>query len=512
MKRSLAAFVLLLAVCLTMAWRVPPPRYLPVRYPLAQFLPFPGVWRIAGSLPAPSVIQVKEVDCGSSCGTVTANPASPFTAGSVVVVVANANSSTPNSVATTCAGGACSPANVFKTWVYQASGIRHSVFVARNITGGTDGLSVGFSSGTSYRSVAVYEVANATAADVVGVASGSCAGACAPSVSSFTPSGSTTAEVIASFWENADYRAWTPGTGYTTRASFNLNGSHLGISEDNNTKTGLSGTLTASVSTTTNLTASWRGSLLSVTNAAGTQDVADSYIDFSGLQDGVTPTSAQLDASVHGVPMASWVLTGVGTMTGSAASQLDTFPAPHLLGATNWTGGGSMGLKYNTTGSTAAYHITASFLRSTPVVSWIGQFSTDIPQNDTNANAYTITQLNDTGAGADYLAPQIQANGSALNMKLECKSGASAGSIPVATNTLYYVFVYGADNAGTNSMKMFNSSGSQVGSELTCTAQATAHNWSQIAPGLNGAEPQATGKVIKYDNIRISYTGETMTP
>ncbi len=420
-------------------------------------------------------------------------------AGNLAVVVAVANGGTCTTVTST-------PSNTFKAWLVQTDGAsnRHTVFVARNVASGTNTFVATCSGASSFVSQMVYNYSIATAADVAGSATGTGG---TPTFTTNLPVGSSSEAVIGSIFDNANFRNWVAGSGYTIQAEVNQSGSNfLGASEDNNTKTGLSGTQSASITGVS--TDVWTGSIITVSSVAGTQDAADINVDFEGLTDTVNPTVAALKSSTHGI-LLTWTASASAHFTGATGSQGATTPAAHLLGASSLTGSGSLGLAYST-GGTTTHDLTARWPVSSEHVSWIGQFKTSLPQNDTNGNAYSMLQVRDVGSNS--LMPQLQANGTKLVIALECTTGPS-GTIDMPSNTLRYVMIDAPDNGGTATMREYDSSGTEVsGSPVTCSTAAGVINWFGMDFGITGAEAESSGSVISWDNIRISLTGATLTP
>ncbi len=433
---------------------------------------------------------------------------SGMTAGNVAVVVAVASNGTCTSVTST-------PSNTWQPWVFQSlSGSeRITNFVARNVASGTNSLVVTCPGASSFVSAMVYELANVTAADVAGSIKGSGG---TPSVSTIQPVGTSTEEVIASFYDNNNFVTWAAGIGYTIQAQVNQSGSQfLGVSEDNNTKTGLSGTQTATITGVGSDT--WVGTVLTFASTP-TPDAADIYITFEGLSNTVKPTLAQLTASAYGVPL-TWVAPSSTVFTGATGSQGTTTPAPHQVGATSFTGSGSLGLAYAT--GTVANDLTASFSIDPSDVSWIGQFKTSIPQNESASNAYTLTRLDNTSGDPqlDYIAPQIQATGSSLILALECPNADGSGTIAISTNTLYYIFVKASHGGGVDNMRVYDSSGVEITTPasgtvapMTCTSKSGTTGWHTMEFGVNGLESETAGSVISWDNIRVSLQGTALTP
>jgi len=471
-------------------------------FPLpAQLFPFPG--NPGGATVLPAIVQVKS--CSGSSTPINCSTTGNMMAGNVAVVETF-------SLGGNCTTVSSTPSNTFQLWMQSTSASnRRAVFVARNVASATNTFVVTCAGASSFVSTIIYELSGVTAADVVGSASGTGG---TPSIATITSVGTGTEEVIASIFDISNFVTWLAGSGYTIQGRVNQSGSTwLGASEDNNTKTGLSGVQTA---TFTGVGSDpWNGTIITLASTS-TPDAADTYINFEGLSNTVKPTVAQLQASTYGVP-GTWTIGGSSVFTGATASQGTTTPAAHQIGATSLTGSGSLGLAYSTGSATNDLKIT--FPTTYSNLSWIGQFKTSVPQNDTNLNGYTLTQINDTSGAGDYAAPQLQANGSSLVMAFECPSANGSGTISIATNTLYYLFVAASHGGGTDNLRIYDSSGTEITTAasgtvapITCSAKAGTQTWDHITFGVNGAEPESAGHVISFDNVRISYNGTALTP
>ena len=448
------------------------------------------------SLVAPTLVQ--KVGCGGVSGSITCTIASTASGDSLLVEGSGNNS---NCTSATASGA------TFLMWQNVSLGGTNdkSILFARNVSSGITTITLNCT-GTNSGAV-VYEwsapAGEQVAIDAIGSATGTGG---TPSVTTIEPVNSSAEAVVASIYDNANFRTLTAGTGYTMQQRVN-NSSHASNctttcligSATQNTTTGLTGTQTGSITGIS--TDNWNMAItgLAVTS---TQDVADTYITFEGLSNTVSPTVAQLKASTFGVP-GTWAQPTSANFTGATGSQGTTTPAAHQVGASSLTGSGSLGLAYAT--GTVNKDLTWTPPLPTTNFSWIGQFKTSLPQNDTNLNAYTLTQINENAA-ADYLAPQIQANGSALHMLPECESLTGSGSVAIATNTLYYFAVTTAPGAvqGVSVASFAGTSGT-----LTFTNSATNTFTSGQSIGLSGFSAPNTG--LNGQTVTVLSAGLTST-
>jgi hypothetical protein len=127
----------------------------------------------------------------------------------------------------------------------------------------------------------------------------------------------------------------------------------------------------------------------------------------------------------------------------------------------------------------------------------------DIPDADTHV--YSLGTLQDTGSNT--LNPQIdpgQSGGTSTGMGSECSAGDGVGITGLHPNTLYWLTMQGTSSGGTNTIKMYNSSGTLVGTG-TCTAGTNPFFLAGI--GISGAESQASGDHIWIDDFVVDVNG-----
>jgi hypothetical protein len=261
--------------------------------------------------------------------------------------------------------------------------------------------------------------------------------------------------------------------------------------------------------------------IVTLANAAA-QGNANSFIDFEGLSNTVAPTVAQLTSSIHGpaggtsLPgFASWTVHNPGaSLTGATAGQLHNLVTNQQVGATSYTGSGSLGFQYAT--GTAGDYIQWSLPLSVNTVSVGYWIETDIPQNESNTHAYSLGQL--TQGASDAVNPQIQASGSALDIALECRFGPSGSTIPIATSTVYWLTMQGKTNPGActpgtncalDSLSLYNTSGVQVGSTITCSSESGNNPFASIEIGISGGESESAGHNIWTDDVEVNYISGT---
>jgi hypothetical protein len=441
---------------------------------------------------APTLVQVK--GCTGTSTPNTCNLTSNVTAGHTLVSIAVANGGTCTSVTST-------PSNVFQPWIISLTGgNRQTVFIARNVASATNAIVAACSGATAFVSQMVYDLscsAGVAAGDVVGGATGTGG---TPTVATVNPVGSSAAEVISSIFDTSNFRTWVPGSGNTIQAEVNASGStYLGASQDNNTKTGLSGVQPGSITGVS--TDPWTMTILGLA-CAGSASNADTIVDFEGLTNASNPTVTQLNNSTFGVP-GTWSISNASTVfTGDTGSALPLV-TPQTIGATTYQSGQTLGLAYNTIGGSTGHNITFTFYISYPTISHLWAWETNIPQNDTNGNAYTLDQVNDTSTFADYVAPQLQANGSSLSIAFECKSATGSGTIPVSTSTQYFPSVV-ASSGGVTVSSFTGSSGT-----ITFTNSGTNNFVSGQSIGLSaftGGNTGLNGQTVTVLSAGLSNT------
>lgn len=247
----------------------------------------------AAPIVAPSVVQVK--GCSGTSTPNTCSLTSNMTAGNTAVSVAVSQAGGCTSVTST-------PSNTFQPWFIQTDGgnQRMAVFIARNVASATNTIVATCPGASSWVSQMIYEVSCSTgtaAGDVVGSTTGSGG---TPTFTTVNAVGSSAEEVIGSIFDNNNFRTWVAGTGYTLQAEVNSSSGFLGATEDNNTKTGLSGTQSATITGVS--TDGWVGSIIALA-CSPTQDGADTIVTFEGLTNASNPTVAQLNHSTFGVPV-----------------------------------------------------------------------------------------------------------------------------------------------------------------------------------------------------------------
>lgn len=265
------------------------------------------------SLIAPTLVQV--VGCGGVAGSITCTP-SAVGGGNTAVVIGLGNSST----CTTATGTGYS----FLLWqtVVVSGSNHHSVFIARNITAGSTTVTLNCT-GTNSGAV-FYEFSpqsgDVVAGDVIGSATGTGG---TPSVSTTNSVGVAVEEVVASLYDNANFRTLSAGSGYTVQKRVN-DSSHsanctttcLIASEDNNTKTGLSGTQTGSITGVSS--DAWNMSIVGLANTPA-QSGADTFINFEGTTNTVNPTTSALNTSTFGIPCV-WTASAGAHFTGATGT------------------------------------------------------------------------------------------------------------------------------------------------------------------------------------------------
>lgn len=234
-------------------------------------------------------------------------------------------------------------------------------------------------------------------------------------------------------------------------------------------------------------------------STAGANVLTGPFINFEGLSNTVAPTTGTLGSSTFGIPI-TWATPGAN-FTGATAGQLSNLITSIFDNGTVYNGSGSLGLQFATGSGTD--QVGGTFPPSTHVslglwVEW------NIPNNDSSGHAYSMVTIQN-GGGADYAVIQLQPSGTVMQVRLECKTGVSS-NFTVTTSTLYWMTMNVVNSSGTDTLKIYNSSGS-LQSTLTCSAESGANTFSNFGVGPSGAESEASGDHIWFDDIEISLIG-----
>jgi hypothetical protein len=146
-------------------------------------------------------------------------------------------------------------------------------------------------------------------------------------------------------------------------------------------------------------------------------------------------------------------------------------------------------------------------------------FETDIPQNDTNGNQYSINQIGTNGL--EQCNPFITANGSSLAIKAEHHGGGSTNTIAIATNTIYQIQEQLVATVSCT-IRIYDTSGSELsGSPIICSSAGAGHQCvadyttgspNQFELGITGAELESSGHHIWTDDVRIDVMGTFPQP
>lgn len=198
---------------------------------------------VGGKAPAavggPVLVQSKRCQ-GTDAATCTLD--ANATAGNALIVITSSDKSTPDtdcSTTSTPSNTWTSAAHVYGGASYGTTGAMYALSVAS----GTNSI-VTSCPGAGGTTTAVFEVSGITALDTTGSMSAATGGTCA-----ITTSGSVTASTeyviaVCNDWNN--FNTWSVSSGYTIRNYGFVSGSaYTSVIADNDVRTGLSGTATA---------------------------------------------------------------------------------------------------------------------------------------------------------------------------------------------------------------------------------------------------------------------------
>ena len=455
--------------------------------------------KIFTAVAAPALLQ------STSCSNLSGNNCTLTFPSGATLGTAIAIQGTINALKTCSASS--TPSN---TWTVESisyytgqSGVTYQI-VAFNVASGTNSVVV-TCPGASAVAFSGFNISNVNTVDVLGTLA---TGSASTSVSIPTNGsvGSSTEYVLATAFDWNNYNTWTAGTGYTIEQENYRNdstSSYTGAYEDINTKTGLSGVQTATMTKSVNAT--FTGGIMTFSQSPA-QGNAQTLVDWSGLVNGSAPTTAELYSSTHGIlGIPPWnignLLTG---LYGSNAGPYCTYFTPIQLGATLYNGQGKNLLDIGTYTTSAYVGYSLATPQPTVSVGYCVEFS--IPQNDSSSHAYPLTLIGKQG-GADYVDTVIQPNGTSLNLGFEVEGEGHTGSIAVSTNTPYWITNLYVEN-GTHKMAVYNgTTGAQVGSTISVTDNGSSSLADTIEIGITGSEIGVIGYDVYFGPVEINFGG-----
>jgi hypothetical protein len=243
--------------------------------------------------------------------------------------------------------------------------------------------------------------------------------------------------------------------------------------------------------------------------------------DGSGAVNGNAPTTTNLNASViTSSGGLNFTNAAAARETYDTTAQLHNLLTSLTINGQTVTGSGTLGLTYLTGASPNAALVDlpgsasgsgSGGLNSVSLAEW---FSTDLADNDTLGNAYSIFETRSVDTSSVACNPQILPDGTHLQMVLETNAGDATGSIQFTSGITYKLQTNYTTN-GTNTvcqMAMYDTSGTQVGSTLSKTIAVANKPAGQLEIGVTGAEVETASKHIRQDNIVGSVYGTFPLP
>jgi hypothetical protein len=193
---------------------------------------------------------------------------------------------------------------------------------------------------------------------------------------------------------------------------------------------------------------------------------------FEGGSNGAAPTVATLTSGVQGWGACLWALTGTAPYATAASMPLINASGRLADGSSVAAGAGTLGVKMTGSGSSVANNISCSFNNNAPLktVSASVNFQSSLgPTDTTNMDIFYINGL---GGALNF---EWHGNGTNRFVQLECSdsSTTSSGTVTLSANTEYTLMLLFDAAGGTHKARVYNTSGSLVGSEMTCASTAT---------------------------------------
>lgn len=235
----------------------------------------------------------------------------------------------------------------------------------------------------------------------------------------------------------------------------------------------------------------------------------DGFYDFEGGISGNTVVAATLNSSGHGWLGGLWSLVGTTIwQTGASMPLLNASPRLCGDGVTYSSGAGTLGLRQTGNGASVANNIT---LTSVPSGGALGiktfsesiNFKSSLTAADvTNMDVFYVKA---SGGAVNWM---WHGNGTNRFMQLECNdtSTTSAQTITISSNTEYTLMILFDSAGGTHKGRVYDTSGTQIGSEATCSA--SAGNLVQgVVIGNVGAQVMTNGATNDFDSLKFDGAG-----
>lgn len=217
------------------------------------------------------------------------------------------------------------------------------------------------------------------------------------------------------------------------------------------------------------------------------------YTGFENSTNGTTLTTAILLAGLNGGLDGVFSFTGASNFTVSTSAQQNNLNASSVNGSTYAAATGTRGISMTGTATTAI--ITFADTPATLTTSIMFK----VPTADTVLHSF----LTVTGNGsADYAAAQTGNNNSHIH--LECLSGDSS-DIDITTKIGSWLFaMVKYVKGGTHALRLYDTSGTQFGAEVTCAATGTTN---PVSVGFGQSHNQTVTQTLLFDNWLIDMTG-----
>jgi hypothetical protein len=227
--------------------------------------------------------------------------------------------------------------------------------------------------------------------------------------------------------------------------------------------------------------------------------------DGSAGTSGNTPTSSDLQSSTHGLdPSFYYNVSGSALKyaSGSYPALLNTAPF-FCYGDASYSDQTSMGFGYNTTTGGDAY--PTMYLPN-----WTGSQATYskwvyLP-NIPTSTSFSLQDTVSVGTASDYLTAEFNGSGSALQECWEGPTGGSGQQCQTVTGGNWYIVNIQLNKGGTYYGRLYNSSGSQLGSTFS-SASGGSYTPSAVQFGDINPGSWPTGYTVSFGKGLVCLTG-----
>jgi len=241
----------------------------------------------------------------------------------------------------------------------------------------------------------------------------------------------------------------------------------------------------------------------------GGTNSAVSFVDFSGLSNGVAPTTTALNNSTHGSAI-TWT-TATGNITGDNTTSLGLTLSPAVISGTAYAGNSTWALKYTTSTSSPGGYIIATLGSSYSILNSCYTWETSVPTSD--SGQYDGLKIVSADGNDGFLVALLTSGNSEWMVGEETEGASTFSStsiVPISPNKLYRICQFKNTNGANNIASVYDNTGTLIGT-ITLASASGSHPANTLLIGATGNEGEGNGFGIWWSNLAIC-GGNTCVP